>query len=165
MGAARQPEMLRAGHRAPEFSLTRLDGGSTTLREILAASPALFVFFKSTCPVCQMTLPYLERIHQGGVPGSLTVYGISQDDAATTREFVEEFGITFPMLLDTEESGYPASNEYSISHVPSQFLVEQDGSIGWSYDGFNRRDFQSIARLAGLNPFRPGEKVPDWKSG
>jgi len=169
MGAAHQNELLRAGHRAPDFKLARLQdgtaGGAAHLAELLADGPVLLAFFKSTCPVCQMTLPYLERIHRGRAPGSLAVYGISQDDAETTQEFDAQFGISFPMLLDTEESGYPASNAYGIGHVPSMVLVERDGSIAWSLEGFVKREFVAVAAQAGVHPFAPDEDVPEWRAG
>jgi peroxiredoxin len=165
MAAARQPQILQSGQRAPDFNLARLDHGSRTLGELLADGPVLLAFFKSTCPVCQMTLPYLERVHRGRAPGSFAIYGVSQDDAESTREFGAEFGIGFPLLRDTEESGYPASNAYSISHVPSLFLVARDGTIAWSLEGFNRREFEAMAGQASVHPFGPDEKVPEWKSG
>jgi len=169
MGAAKQSEPLRAGHRAPGFRLARLVNGTVKgtadLGKLLSGGPVLLAFFKSSCPVCQMTLPFLERIHRGRTPGSLEIYGVSQDDAETTREFAAEFEISFPTLLDTEESGYPASNAYGISHVPSLFLVERDGTIAWSLEGFNKREFLAVAGQAGVNPFRPGENVPEWKAG
>jgi peroxiredoxin len=169
MGAARQNVLLRSGQRAPDFKLVRLENGASgpavDLRELLAGGPVLLVFFKSSCPVCQMTLPFLERIHGGRAPGSLAIYGVSQDDAETTQEFCAEFGITFPMLLDTEESGYPASNAYGIGHVPSMFLVERDRNIAWSLEGFVKREFVAVAGQAGVDPFAPGENVAEWKAG
>jgi len=169
MGAAPHHELLRSGQRAPGFRLVRCEngtaGGTADLDGLLAAGPALLAFFKASCPVCQLTLPFLERIHRGRTTGSLAVYGISQDDAETSREFAAEFGITFPMLLDTEESGYPASNAYGLSHVPSLFLVERDGTIAWSLEGFNRRELAAVAGKGGVSLFRPHEKVPDWKAG
>ncbi|MGO4882218.1 MAG: peroxiredoxin family protein [Bryobacteraceae bacterium] len=165
MGAGKQSEILRAGHRAPDFKLASLNNGTADLDKLTAEGPVLLAFFKSACPVCQMTLPYLERIHRGRAPGSLEIYGVSQDDAETTREFANEFGISFPMLLDTEESGYPASNAYGLSHVPSLFLVGRDGKISWSLEGFNKREFVDVATEAGVDPFQPGEDVPEWRAG
>ena len=165
MGAARQNEILQPGHRAPDFQLTRSDDGTLTLQELLADGPVLLAFFKSTGPVCQMTLPYLDRIHRGRAPGSFSIYGVSQDDAETTREFSEEFGTGFPMLRDSEESGYPASNSYGISHVPSLFLVASDQTIEWSLEGFNRREFEAMSARAGVKLFSSEERVPEWKSG
>ena len=160
---------MGAGRRAPDFSLARLENGAARgtadLDKLLPGGPVLLAFFKSTCPVCQMTLPFLERIHRGRAPGSLEIYGVSQDDAETTQEFAGEFGISFPVLLDTEESGYPASNAYGLSHVPSLFLVEPDGTIAWSLEGFVKNEFLAMAAQAGVDPFRPGENVPEWKSG
>jgi len=169
MGATRQSEPLRAGQRAPAFQLARLEHGAVRgtadLVKLRAGGPVLLAFFKSSCPVCQMTLPFLERVHRGRAPGSLEIYGVSQDDAETTQQFAGEFGISFPMLLDTEESGYPASNAYGISHVPSLFLVERDGTIAWSLEGFNKREFTAMAGQAGVHPFGPDENVPEWKAG
>ena len=166
MAAAKENEILRAGRRAPHFKMTRLqDGGQVELKALLAEGPVLLAFFKSSCPVCQMTLPYLERVHRGRAPGSMRIYAVSQDDAETTAEFNAQFGISVPTLLDTEESGYPASNAFGIGHVPSMFLIEPDGTIGWSREGFVKREFVAMAKQAGSSPFAPGENVPEWKAG
>ena len=106
MAARRQPKLLEAGTRAPDFRLEMLPGGEITLAEILAGGPALLAFFKISCPICQLTFPFLERIHAAA---ALRIFGISQNDAAETREFNREFGVTFPTLLDSEERGFPAS--------------------------------------------------------
>lgn len=157
--------MLRSGHRAPDFKLARLGGGTATLSDLVAGGRALLAFFKTTCPVCQLTFPFLERLNRGPASNPIAVYAISQDDPESTLEFNSRFGITFPTLLDTEESGYPASNAYGISHVPSLFLVERDGAIAWSMEGFNKRELQAVAAQAGVKLFHPGEQVPAWKAG
>ena len=147
---------------APEFTLERLDGGLTTLKEILAGGPALLAFFKVSCPVCQMTFPFLERIHAAG---AVRVFGISQNDAADTREFNQEFGVTFPALLDSEDNGFPASNDYGISSVPTLFLVEPGGKIAKVIEGWRKREMESLAAPALASLFRPGDYVPEWKAG
>lgn len=161
--------MLRAGQPAPGFRLVQCENGAARgtadLDGLISGGPVLLAFFKASCPVCQMTLPFLERIHRARTPGSMTIYGISQNDAGTVEEFRKEFGISFPMLLDSEESGYPASNAYGISHVPSLFLVEPAGTIAWSLEGFVKREFTALAGQAGVNPFQPDDNVPEWKAG
>ena len=157
--------MLEPGVRAPDFELVDLDGQRHRLRELTAAGPVLLAFFKTTCPVCQLTLPFLERIHRGQAGPAVAVYGVSQDDPETTREFDQEFGVTFPMLLDTEDDGYPASNAYSISHVPSVFLVEPDGMISWTMEGFDKKALESLGDRAGVAAFRPTDNVPAFKAG
>ena len=162
MASQRQLKLLAAGAPAPDFRLARLDGGETSLAEIAVRGPALLVFFKISCPVCQMTLPFLGRIH---ATGSLPVYGISQNDTRDTREFMQEFGVSFPMLLDSEDSGFPASNAYGISSVPTSFLVERDGSVSRVIEGWQKAEIERLGALAGVAVFRPDDHVPAWKAG
>jgi len=154
--------VLHAGARVDDFTLPRLDGGEATLREITANGPALLAFFKVNCPVCQMTLPYLERIHAAG---RLPVYAISQNGAEDTQDFNRHFGITFPTLLDTEKSGFPVSNAFGISSVPTLFLVEPGGTIAQVSEGWRKSDITELGARAGVNPFREGERLPDSKAG
>ena len=157
--------ILETGSRAPDFRLRNLAGGETALADILAEGPVLLVFFKVSCPVCQLTLPFLERVHRGQAAGSMAIYGISQDEADWTRDFNRRFEVTFPTLLDTQQNHYEASNAFGISSVPSMFLIERHGTVAWSLEGFNKREIQDLAARAGVNPFRPGEQVPEWKAG
>ena len=162
MAGGKYGKLLDPGSPAPDFRLPQLDGGTVALQEILAKGPALIAFFKTTCPVCQLTFPFLERIHKGG---TLPVYAVSQDDAEDTREFNREFGLTLPTLLDTGRSGYPASEAFGISSVPSAFLIERDGGIARVIVGWSKRDMESLGGLAGAQVFRQGENVPEWKAG
>jgi peroxiredoxin len=162
MAARGQHKLLEPGKRAPEFRLERLSGGHTSLAEILTGGPALLAFFKISCPVCQMTFPFLERIY---ATGRLHIFGISQNDAADTREFNEEFGVTFPTLLDSEDESFPASNDYGISSVPAMFLVEPGGAITQVMEGWRKRDIEALVTPAVAGLFRPGEYVPEWKAG
>jgi peroxiredoxin len=162
MAASGQRRVLEPGTLAPEFRLDRLNGGSTTFAEILAGGPALLAFFKISCPVCQMTFPFLERIYAAG---AVRVFGISQNDAADTREFNQEFGVTFPTLLDSEDNGFPASNDYGISSVPTMFLVEPGGRIANVIEGWHKREMEGLAAPALASLFRPEDYVPEWKAG
>src|SRR5947209_18200705 len=108
-------EMLGAGAKTPPFELKTLLGGNESLDAILKKGPALLAFFKSSCPVCQLTFPYLQRM---AASTGVQVIGISQDDANTTNGFNRRFGITFQTLLDPSKAGYPASNEFGIATVP-----------------------------------------------
>ena len=153
--------MLKAGANAPAFTLDDMSGGRQSLSDVLARGPALVALYKISCPVCQMTLPFLERISKG----ALQVIAISQDEERGTARFQSTYGVRLPTLLDREHDGYPASNAFGISHVPSLFLVEPDGTISLASEGFIRRDIEAIAGRAGVEPFRADEKIPEWKAG
>jgi peroxiredoxin len=158
----RRKKALAAGAAAPDFRLNGLDGSTRTLKEILKGGPALLAFYKISCPVCQLTAPYLERLSANT---ALQVIGISQDDASATRDFMGRFGVTFTTLLDLSSEDYPASNAYGITSVPSLFLLDPDGTIERCFNGFSKRDFEEIGIRAGVVPFGPGDHVPEWKAG
>ena len=162
MAARRQLRLLEPGARAPEFRLARLGGGESSLQDLIANGPALLAFFKVTCPVCQLAFPFLERLH---APGSLPIYGISQNDEEDTRDFNRRFGVTFPTLLDREENGFAASNAFGISTVPTLFLVERDGRIARVIEGWVKQDIEELGKTVGVQPFRSGDNVPAWKPG
>jgi peroxiredoxin len=155
-------EMLGAGAKTPAFELRDLNGRNDSIDRILQKGPALLAFFKSSCPICQLTFPYLERM---AASTGVQVIGISQDDANTTTGFNRRFGVTFETLLDESKAGYPVSNEFGISIVPSIFLVEQDGTISKSFSGFSKRDMEAVGERAGIPPFSPEEKVPEHRPG
>jgi len=154
--------MLEPGEEAPSFQLTTLDGHNLTMHQVLGKGPALLAFFKVGCPVCQLTFPFLERMASNL---AVQILGVSQDDAKGTREFNERFGVTFPTLLDESKKGYPVSNQFGITSVPTFFLVETDGSISKSFSGFSRRDLEALGERMKVKPFKPDEKVPEFKAG
>ncbi|HUK86070.1 MAG TPA: TlpA disulfide reductase family protein [Terriglobales bacterium] len=162
---------LETGAAAPEFTLPGMDGKKFSLTEALKRGPVLAAFFKVSCPVCQFTLPFLERIHKACAGTKATVLGISQDDKKETAAFLREYGISFPVLLDDTRS-YPVSNAYGLTNVPTVFLITSEGGIEISSVGWSRQDVESLAarlaQAAGKPPaavFRPGEDVPDFKAG
>lgn len=159
---AAHARLVKAGQTAPSFDLPALGGGRQTLEGLLVTGPVLLAFFKISCPVCQFTFPYLERM---AASGSLRFVGISQDDQAPTRKYNERFGVTFPTLLDGEDSGYVVSNAFGISYVPTLILIEAEGRVALTVEGFSKKHMLAIGERAGSSPFQPGEEVPNSKAG
>ncbi|MBV8476577.1 MAG: TlpA family protein disulfide reductase [Acidobacteria bacterium] len=162
---------LIPGTQAPEFILPAIDGQPWSLKQALAQGPLVAAFFKVSCPVCQYAFPFLERIFQSSAGKKVTILGISQDNRRDTQNFVKEFGINFPVLLE-DTSSYPVSNAYRLTNVPSIFWIASDGEIELSSIGWSRRDFEQIhAKVAELNGaapqslFHPGEEVRDFRAG
>jgi len=162
---------LREGTKAPDFSLPALDGSTFSLQTALQQGPVLAAFFKVSCPVCQYTFPYLERLHKAYGSQKVSIVGISQDDKTNTTAFLKEYGVTFPVLLDNP-AGYAVSNAYGLTNVPSLFLIEPDGEIRISSVGWVRADVETLnRRLADANQtatrrlFLPGDDVRDVRPG
>lgn len=162
MSLTQQRRLLAAGSHISDFRLPLLDGGETGLRELIAGGPVLVAFFKVSCPVCQMTLPVLDRIRSSG---RLPVFAVSQNDARDTRAFQQRFEVALPTLLDSEEDRFPVSNAFGISSVPTLFLIEKDGSVARVIEGWSKSEIERLGELAGVKPFRPTDSVPEWKAG
>jgi peroxiredoxin len=161
---------IETGNTAPAFSLKALDGKQYSLESLLARGPVVVAFFKISCPVCQFTFPFLQRISERFAGKSVSVIGISQDDARSTKEFRQEYGVTFPILLD--DNGYPASNAYGLTNVPTVFLIAPDGTVKVSCMGFDKAGLEEIAselaeqqKISTGPLFRPDEIVPAHKPG
>jgi peroxiredoxin len=165
MASIKQKTMLSPGDRAPEFELENLSGARSTRSGIAGGKPVVLAFFKVSCPTCQYTFPFLERMNRGRSNQEIAIYAISQDDPDSTRAFNSEYGISLPTLLDKEKEGYPASNAYGLSHVPSIFLVEPDGRISQALMGFEKKGLEQLGQRLGQEPFKPGEYVPEFKAG
>jgi peroxiredoxin len=163
---------MNAGQTAPGFSLKGLDGKSYSLEALLEKGPVVAAFFKNSCPVCQFTFPFLQRLFQRYGSDNVTFLGISQDDAKATEGFAREYGTTFPMVLDEKEKAYPASNAYGLTSVPTIFLIDTDGTVRLASMGFVKADLERIAvelaerrKIAPSPLFRPNEPVPANKPG
>jgi peroxiredoxin len=164
---------VAAGQTAPPFSLASTDGKTRSLQEALARGPVLAAFFKISCPTCQYTFPYIERMYQQlRLAGArdLQVWGIVQDDAKHGQSFAKELGITFPILMDEEP--YEISREYELNFVPTIFLIAPDGRVVIASDGFARTDLvalqESLAAHYSVKPpalFQPSDHVPEFKPG
>jgi peroxiredoxin len=152
--------MLEAGAEAPDFRLPDTHGAIKTLEEILSGGRALIAFYKMSCPVCQYTLPFLDRFDPGN---HLRVFAISQDKAKNAKKFAGEFDLRMPILVDDEN--YSASNAYRLTNVPSMFLVEPDGRISWTSMGFDRKALEELGHKVNASCFREGEKTPDFRPG
>lgn len=153
---------LQTGDRAPSVPLRTMTGATVSTSELWAQGPVLLAFYKASCPTCQLTLPFLDRLRAGGA----RVYCIAQDDAATARAFNAEFGMPeMPTLIDPAADGYPASNAFGIIYVPTMFLAGADGVITWDSVGFVRIDLEQLGRHLEITVFHDGDIVPAAKSG
>jgi peroxiredoxin len=163
---------VNARQTAPEFSLKGLDGTTFSLEDLRQKGPVVAAFFKISCPVCQFTFPFLQRLYERYGNDNVSFVGISQDDAKATAGFARQYGTTFPMALDEKEKGYPASNAYGLTSVPTIFLIDTDGMVRVASMGFVKDELERIAAelaerrnipLAAL--FGTSESVPANRPG
>ncbi len=158
------------GSVAPGFSLKSVDGKEFALGSALQRGPVVLAFFKVSCPVCKFTFPFLERVFKQYGGGDVSFVGVSQDNVSASRDFAHEFGVTFPILID--EPGYPVSNAYSLTSVPTFFLINPDGKVQVASEGFGKVEMEAISdaladrrNITRLAVFRTDESIPAYKPG
>ncbi len=143
-----------------------LDGRRFSLKEERKKGPVVAVFFKVSCPVCQMALPYLDRIYKAYVKSKAFIFvGVSQDNAADTKAFNRQYNISFPVLLDPVGK-YPVSNGYKLTNVPTTFLISSEGEIDFATVSRSKADVEQLNRrlaaqsgVSAAQIFQPGENV------
>ena len=162
---------LNPGTTAPDFLMPTLDGKQFSLHEALTRGPVMLAFFKVSCPICQFTFPFLERIYKAHGSGRITIVGVSQNDRKDTAAFLKEYGVTFPVLLD-DTKAYPVSNAYGLTNVPTIFWIGMDGLIEVSSVGWVRKEIDEINDKAAITAgdtmtsiFRPNENIPEFRAG
>src|SRR5215218_75146 len=124
----------------------------------LEDGPSAVVFYKVTCPTCQLAALPMERLYSAG-PEAFTAVG--QDPPDWLEEFRRTFRATFSTVPD--EPPYPLSDAYGIRTVPTLFVLE-DGRVAdvvesWDRDGWNR----AASRLIGSPVSEEGDGLPPFR--
>ena len=142
--------MLPINEQAPAFSLADLNGNSLRYS---GGKPALLVFFETDCPTCRLTFPYLNKLARILKPGSAEIIGVSQDNEASTREFVRQMEVTFPVVLDGD---WAVTRQYDPLAVPTLFLVDAAGKVALTEIAFDKAELNAIAaRLCEMTGVEP----------
>lgn len=117
---------LERGNLAPDFELPTLDGETVHLSDFYG-KPILLNFWASWCAPCRAEIPDMQRFFEDKdveiVAVNLTTTEHSKD---AITEFVEEFGMTFPVLLDEKGT---AQTIYEIQPIPTTFLLDSEGYV------------------------------------
>jgi peroxiredoxin len=113
------------GHLAPDFTLQTPLGQEVTLRD-LAGQPVVLNFWASWCAPCRVEMPSFQQASLQ-YNGRATILGINQGEAAkTVTDFGTEYGITYPLLVDTEQN---VSQLYDIQGLPTTLFIDADGTV------------------------------------
>lgn len=118
----------RQGFPAPDFTLQTLDGQTIQLRA-LRGQAVVLNFWTTWCPPCRLEMPTLEKVAEEYRGQGVVILGVNstiQDAVVDVENFVQEFGITFPILLDPQGS---ATRSYEIRALPTTFFIGADGVI------------------------------------
>lgn len=118
---------LRVGGLAPDFELDLADG-SGRLRSGGLRGRVLFVNFWATwCPPCRTEMPMMQRLADA-YGDRLLILGVNfGEEPAAVRQFVDRYGIGYPILLDpTLDTFYRWSPQFGL---PRHYFVDAGGTV------------------------------------
>lgn len=146
---------LAIGDRAPQVPGAPTDGARA------------LVFFKVTCPTCQLAAPKLEAFQRAY---SGHVHAVGQDPDAALAAFGDEYGFSIPITSDGPP--YDISNAFDIETVPTMIVIDAEAMVvdvveAWDRDGLNRAS-TTLAALLDVAPAlisEPSDGLPAFKPG
>jgi peroxiredoxin len=116
------------GFLAPDFELPTTDGETIRLSD-LRGQAVLVNLWATWCPPCRAEMPAIETVYNEYKDEGFIVLAVDmtyQDDLSAVPSFVNEHGLTFPILLD--ETGAVAQ-AYQLRSLPSSFFIDREGII------------------------------------
>lgn len=118
----------QAGFAAPDFTLKTTTGETYTLSE-LKGNAILVNHWATWCPPCRAEMPAIQKLYDEYKDQGLIILAVNstvQDNPLDIPPFLEEYHLTFPVLLD--ETGEVA-RAYQVRSLPSSYFINRLGII------------------------------------
>ncbi len=123
------------GKPAPEFALLDTDGNVRHLSDF-RGKVVLINFWATWCAPCRKEFPELVETYDTQ-KSEIVVVGINmQENSDRVREFAEEFGADFPILIDPKAE---AAEAYRLLGLPSSYFIDQQGVLREQHFGLLTR--------------------------
>lgn len=142
---ARGPSILKAGVRAPEFTLKSTPDQSVSLRDLFGRPVVLAFYPADWSPVCSDQMGLYAQVMPAFKKFDAEVVGISVDGIWSHLAFSKDRKLNFPLLSDFEPKGavsklYGAYDAAVGESMRALFVIDKKGVIRWSLlspDGIN----------------------------
>ncbi|WP_042353534.1 redoxin domain-containing protein [Bacillus rubiinfantis] len=128
--ASATKEGLTIGDKAPDFELKTLTGETVKLSD-LKGKKVMLNFWATWCGPCKEEMPDMEKFSKSA-PQDLKILAVNIDPQLDVQGFVDEYKLTFPVLLDTEDT---VNGIYQIISIPTTYFISSDGLVQNKYVG------------------------------
>lgn len=133
---SRQAERaLKAGDKAPAFTLSDTEGNPVSSGELLANGPLVISFYRGVwCPYCNMELQALEEALPQFAALGASVVAISPQNPVNSRKSVRQNQLSFPILTDTKNDIAAA---FGLRFTLPDYLIELYKNLKNDLPSFN----------------------------
>ncbi|WP_077213635.1 peroxiredoxin family protein [Bacillus dakarensis] len=123
------PVGLKVDYRAPDFTLKDMNGKVVSLEDY-KGKKILLNFWATWCPPCREEMPHMQELYEEYKNDGFVVLAVNmvntEKNPVVVEDFVEEFQLSFPILLD--EYGEVAY-QYEVLSYPTSYFIDTDGII------------------------------------
>ncbi len=99
------------------------------------------------CQPCRSEMPDLDSIYRRFKKDGFIVLAITEEEAYKAEQFVEENGLSYPILLDPDKNVH---RQYIIEGLPRSFVYDRDGKlVAQAIDMRTKKQFLDMLQLAG----------------
>lgn len=117
---------LEPGQLAPDFEMQFADGSRARLSDWVG-KPVVLNFWATWCAPCREEMPEFVAAHERYQDDGLVIVGVNAQEAAgQAAKFIDEFGVKFPVVLDTRGD---VQQLYSVRGLPTTVFIDREGRV------------------------------------
>ncbi len=120
---------ISEGQSAPDFTLKTTSGKEMKLSEF-RGKKVILNFWASWCPPCKAEMPHMQEFYVENKESNATLLSVNlttaEKKSSDVAKFVDEYELTFPVLLD--ENGH-IGQIYQAYAIPTSYLIDSRGII------------------------------------
>jgi len=114
------------GMQAEDFQLDDLDGKTQRLSQY-RGKIVLVNFWATWCKPCKLEMPAMQASFDKLRDKGFVVLAINElEDDAKVREFIKQYGYTFPVLMDRDNK---VANQFGVFGIPVTVFVDEKGVV------------------------------------
>ncbi|MDO8536226.1 MAG: TlpA disulfide reductase family protein [Candidatus Omnitrophota bacterium] len=136
LGACSQGSAIEIGEKAPDFSLTDINGNTVSLSSF-NGKVVILDFFASWCPPCKQEIPDFIELEKSYGDKGFAMIGVALVNAGEAKEFAGNMGINYPVLVD---DGKVSESYGPIRSIPTTFVIDKSGKIVKMYIGYRAKE-------------------------